>query len=147
MPENTTKPTPVSVSDFIAAVPDPVRRADAETLVALLERMSGEPATMWGPSIIGFGRYRYTYDSGRTGEMCRVGFSPRKAEQVLYLTDGFPRHADLMARLGKHRTGTSCLYIKRLADIDMAVLTQLIEDSLAWMEATYPRNLASSASI
>ena len=140
MPENKTQPTPVSVADFIAAVPDPLRRADAETLVALLGERSGEPATMWGPSIIGFGRYRYTYDSGRSGEMCRIGFSPRKAETVLYLTDGFPRHAELMARLGKHRTGKSCLYIKRLSDIDMGVLTQLVDDSLNWMDATYPRD-------
>ena len=140
MPENKTQPTPVSVADFIAAVPDPLRRADAETLVALLGERSGEPATMWGPSIIGFGRYRYTYDSGRSGEMCRIGFSPRKAETVLYLTDGFPSHGELMARLGKHRTGKSCLYIKRLSDIDMAVLTQLVDDSLNWMDATYPRD-------
>ena len=140
MAETKTKPTAVTVADFIAAVPDPSRRADAETLVALLGERSGEPATMWGPSIIGFGKYRYTYDSGRSGEMCRIGFSPRKAETVLYLTGGFPRHAELMARLGRHRTGKSCLYIKRLSDIDMAVLTQLVDASLAWMDATYPRD-------
>lgn len=140
MAENKTKPTPVSVADFIAAVPDPARRADAETLATLLADLSREPATMWGPSIVGFGRYRYIYDSGRSGEMCRIGFSPRKAETVLYLTDGFPLHADLLARLGKHRTGKSCLYIKRLSDVDMAVLTELIDASLAAIDAAYPRD-------
>ena len=147
MTENTTKPTAVTAADFIAAVPDPSRRADAETLAALLAERSGEPAAMWGPSIIGFGRYRYTYDSGRSGEMCRIGLSPRKAETVLYLTEGFPLHADLLARLGKHRTGKSCLYIKRLSDVDMGLLTELIDASLAWMDATYPRSRASSSSM
>jgi hypothetical protein len=101
-----------------------------------MARLSGEPARMWGPSIIGFGRYRYRYDSGREGEMCRIGFSPRKAELVFYL--GGLEDADLAA-LGPHRRGKGCLYIKRLAGVDMDVLEALIAQSLAYMDAAYPR--------
>lgn len=139
MSEAKTKPTPVNPRDFIDAVEHPVRRADALVLLDLMERLSGEPAAMWGPSIIGFGSYHYRYDSGREGDMCRIGFSPRKAELVLYLVDGFEGHADLLARLGKHRTGVSCLYIKKLADVDMGVVEALITASLAYMDAKYPR--------
>ena len=139
MSEAKTKTTPINPCDFINAVEHPVRCADGLVLLDLMERLSGEPAAMWGPSIVGFGSYHYKYDSGREGDMCRIGFSPRKAELVLYLVDGFDGHADLLARLGKHRTGVSCLYIKKLADVDMAVLEQLITASLAHMDATYPR--------
>jgi hypothetical protein len=139
MAERKTKATAVAPADFIAAVSDPVRRADAETLCALMARLSGEPAAMWGPTIIGFGSYSYTYDSGHSGEMCRIGFSPRKAEQVLYVLGGGEAEAELLARLGKHRTGKSCLYIKRLADVDMGVLEAVIAASLARMDAAYPR--------
>lgn len=135
---NKTQPTVADVTAFIAAVPDPVRRADAETLVQMMTRLSDEPAKMWGPSIIGFGEYHYRYDSGRTGSMARIGFSPRKAEQVLYLVDGYENQAENLARLGKHRTGKSCLYVKRLADIDMAVLEAMIAASLATMAERYP---------
>lgn len=139
MADNRTQPTPASVDAFIAAAQPPERSADAQVLRAMMERLSGERATMWGPSIIGFGRYHYTYDSGREGDMARIGFSPRRAELVLYLVDGFPHHGELMARLGKHRTGKSCLYVKRLADIDTDVLEELILGSLAVMDARYPR--------
>ena len=139
MSDAKTKPTPINPRDFVEAVEHPVRRDDGFVLLDLMERLSGEPAAMWGPSIVGFGSYHYKYDSGREGDMCRIGFSPRKAELVLYLVDGFDGHADLLARLGKHRTGVSCLYIKKLADVDMAVLEQLITASLAHMDATYPR--------
>ncbi|MDV3457749.1 DUF1801 domain-containing protein [Sphingomonas sp. HF-S4] len=91
-----------------------------------------------GPSIVGFGRYHYRYDSGHAGEMCRLGLSPRKPELVLYVLDGSPRQAALLARLGKHKTGKSCLYIKKLADVDMAVLEELVRDQLASMDARYP---------
>lgn len=137
-PANKTQATVADVESFVALVPDATRRADAETLVALMTRLSGEPAKMWGPSIIGFGAYHYRYESGRTGTMARIGFSPRKAETVVYLIDGFTDQAALLARLGKHRTGQSCLYIKRLADIDMAVLEAMITASLATMAARYP---------
>lgn len=139
MAEIKTKATGVSVDAFIAAVPDPVRRGDAEVVRALLERLSGEPAAMWGPTIVGCGSYHYKYDSGHEGTMCRIGFSPRKAELVLYLLGSYPRQDELLARLGKHRTGKSCLYIKRLANVDMGVLEELVRESLADMDARYPR--------
>lgn len=136
--EPTTKPTPVSVDGFIKAVADEKQRADAHKIAAIMERLSGHPPKMWGPSIIGFGSYHYKYDSGREGDMCRIGFSPRKGQTVLYLVDGFEGHAELMARLGKHKTGKSCLYIKRLSEVDEAVLEQLCAESLKWMAAKYP---------
>lgn len=139
MPENKTQPTAASVDAFIAAAQPPERSEDARVIRATMERLSGEPARMWGPSIVGFGGYHYKYDSGREGDMARIGFSPRKAELVLYLLDGFPGHAELMGRLGKHRTGKSCLYIKRLSDIDMGVLEELIAASIAEMDRRYPR--------
>jgi hypothetical protein len=139
MPENKTQPTTASVDAFIAAAEPPQRSEDAKLVRATMERLSGEPAAMWGPSIIGFGSCHYKYESGREGDMPRIGFSPRKAELVFYLSDEFPEHADLMARLGKHRTGKSCLYFKRLSDIDMGVLEQLIAASLADMDRRYPR--------
>jgi len=138
MTELKTKATEVSVADFIAAVADPVRRADAEIVRAMLQRLTGEEPRMWGPTIIGFGSYRYTYDSGHSGEMCRIGFSPRKAELVLYVLTGKDDQAPLLARLGKHRTGKSCLYIKKLADVDMAVLEEITRTAIAHMDATYP---------
>jgi hypothetical protein len=140
MAETKTKPTPVSVSAFIDAVENPVRRDDAKVVCAMLERLTGEPAKMWGPSIIGFGSYHYRYDSGRTGEMCRLGFSPRKAELVLYILTDAPGEADKLARLGKHKTGKSCLYVKKLADVDMAVLEEIAADTLAAMDRKYPRH-------
>ena len=138
MAENKTKPTRASVDKFIAGVADEGRRRDAETLRAMMERISGEPAVMWGPSIVGFGHVRYKYASGHGGEMGRVGFSPRARELVVYIVDGFPRHQHLMDRLGKFRIGKSCLYIKRLDDVDEAVLTDLIQESLDYMAIKYP---------
>jgi Domain of unknown function (DU1801) len=139
MADRKTKPTAIAPRDFLAAVQPAVRRDDGLALLDFMERVSGEPAAMWGPSIVGFGSYHYKYDSGREGDMCRVGFSPRKAELVLYVQDGFPAHAGLLARLGKHRTGVSCLYIKKLADVDLAVLEELISTSLTFMDVKYPR--------
>ena len=138
MAENKTKPTEADVGAFIEAVPDPQRREDGRKVRAMMERISGEPAKMWGPSIVGFGRYHYRYDSGHEGDMARTGFSPRAKELVLYLTDGFPRHQALMDRLGKYRTGKSCLYIKRLSDVDESVLEALIAESLDYMREKYP---------
>ena len=137
--ENKTKETVASVDDYIAAVADLGQRADAEKIRALMERLSGEPARMWGPSIIGFGSYHYKYESGREGDMCRIGFSPRKGQTVLYLIDGFEGQPELMAGLGKHKTGKSCLYIKKLADINEAVLEELCARSLAYMADKYPQ--------
>lgn len=138
--ENKTQATVAHVEDFVTGIADENQRADARSLIALMTRLSGEPATMWGPSIIGFGRYRYRYDSGREGEMCRIGFSPRKGQAVLYLIDGFKGQAELMAKLGKHKTGKSCLYVKRLSDIDLVVLEDMCRSSLAYMAAEYPES-------
>jgi hypothetical protein len=138
MAENKTQATLVDAGSFIDAVADPARREDARTLAALMARVSGEPATMWGPSIVGFGAYDYRYDSGRTGTMARIGFSPRKAESVLYIVEGFDGYSELLARLGKHRTGKSCLYIKRLADVNAGVLEELVSASWAEMARRYP---------
>ncbi|WP_066476937.1 MULTISPECIES: DUF1801 domain-containing protein [unclassified Sphingomonas] len=143
MAEAKTKPTPMSPDAFIAAVENPQRREDARLVADLMARLSGEPAVMWGPSIIGYGRYRYQYDSGRSGEMCRIGFSPRKANLVLYLISGFAAHDALLARLGKHRTGASCLYVNRLGDIDLDILEQLIRGALDEMDRRYPREAAA----
>lgn len=131
MAENKTKPTEVRVEAFLEAVPDPVRRADGKALSALMARASGREPVMWGPSIVGFGLYRYRYESGREGEMCRVGFSPRKAELVIYGTGSAPGRDALLARLGKHKTGKGCLYVKRLADVDLDVLDALIRAGFA----------------
>jgi hypothetical protein len=139
MAETKTKPTQMKVADFIDAAPDAVRREDAKTLVALMSRISGEEPVMWGPSIIGFGSYHYRYESGHEGDACRLGFSPRKAELVLYVLIGSPEQEAQLARLGKHRTGKACLYIKKLADVDMAVLEEIVRGALAWMDARYPR--------
>ena len=136
--ENKTKQTVASVDDHIASVADPNQRADAGKIRALMERLSGEPAKMWGPSIIGFGSYHYKYESGREGDMCRIGFSPRKGQTVLYLIDGFDGQPELMTKLGKHKTGKSCLYVKRLSDVDGEVLEELCTRSLAFMAEKYP---------
>ena len=136
--ENKTQPTATSVEAFIAAVPDARRRAEAEAVDAIMQRVSGEEPQMWGPSIIGYGTYHYRYDSGREGDMCRIGFSPRKAQLVVYIVDGFPGHAELLARLGKHKTGKSCLYLTRLDGVDLAVLEELCAASWAEMARLYP---------
>jgi hypothetical protein len=133
MAEAKTKPTAVSVDSFLAQVADPVRQADCRKVAAMMVRATGAPACMWGPSIVGFGRYRYKYDSGREGESMVVGFSPRKSELTVYIVPGFERYAELLARLGKVKTGKVCLYIKKLADVDEAVLKELIDASVAAM--------------
>jgi hypothetical protein len=136
--EPKTLPTDADPAAFVAAVPDPTRRRDAETLLAMLAEVSGEPPVVWGDGLVGFGRYRYRYASGREGDWPRIAFSPRKAQSVLYLMDGFDGREELLSRLGPHRTGASCLYLKRLADVDPAVLAELCRASLARMAALYP---------
>ena len=140
MAEIKTKATEVSVDAFIEAVENPVRREDAKKVRAMFERLTGEPAKMWGPTIIGFGSYRYQYESGHSGVMCRMGFSPRKAELVLYVLteDGGERERAQLARLGKHRTGKCCLYVRKLADVDEGVLEELATDTFAYMNEKYP---------
>ncbi|WP_433284674.1 DUF1801 domain-containing protein [Micromonospora sp. CA-244673] len=123
-----TVPTDASVDDFLAAVPDDRRRADAERLCALLREVTGEPPVMWGPSIVGFGTYRYTYAGGRTGDWPLVGFSPRKQQLVVYLVGGYEeRYPSVLARLGPHKTGKGCLYLKRLDDVDESALRELVD--------------------
>ncbi len=129
MADIKTKPTKASVTAFIRALPDPEQRKEAKTLLALFRRVTGEPARMWGPTIIGFGRYHYRYASGHEGDMCRAGFSPRKGSHVLYVLDNAPGQAELLKRLGKFTTGKVCLYVKRLADIDLGVLEKLVAAS------------------
>lgn len=140
MAENKTKPAPASAGAFFDAVSDPQKRDDARRLAASMERLSGEPPKMWGSSIVGFGSYRYKYDSGREGEAARIGFSPRAKELVIYLFEGSEERGDILGRLGKHRIGRACLYIKQLTDVDMAVLEELIAASLAAMDEKYPRS-------
>ena len=136
--ELKTKATETGVAAFIDAVADEKQRADAYKIVKMMERLSGHPPKMWGPSIVGFGSYHYKYASGHEGDMARIGFSPRKANIVLYITDGFANYAELMTKLGKHKLGKSCLYIKRLSDVDEVVLEQLCAESLKWMNGKYP---------
>jgi len=138
MAEQKTRPTAVSVEEFIAAVEDPKRREDARALVALIEAETGETATMWGSSIIGFGRYHYRYDSGHEGDACLVGFSPRKANLVLYMAADAPARADMLARLGKHKSGKGCIYLNRLSDVDEGVLREMARVSVATLKARYP---------
>ena len=131
--ENKTQATVASVDAFLDAIADLPRREDCRRVRALMEAATGAPAVMWGPSIVGFGRYRYRYASGREGEWPVTGFSPRKNDLTLYLMPGFEQQAALMAKLGKHKTGKSCLYLKRLADVDRVVLEELITRSVAAM--------------
>lgn len=138
MSANKTQPTRASVAQFLAEVPDAERRADAQSLCATMERVTGEPAMMWGKDMVRFGRYRYRYESGREGEWLVVGFSPRARELVIYLLGDAADRAELLARLGPYRMGKSCLYVKRLADIDCDVLEQLIAQSFAAVRARYP---------
>jgi hypothetical protein len=130
MADSKTKPTKVSVKSFIEELADEARRADAKALVRLMQSATGERPTMWGPSIIGFGSYHYTYESGREGDAPMAGFSPRKAATVIYGL-GLGDYEALLAKLGKHTTGKGCLYIKRLADVDKKVLEALVLKSVA----------------
>ena len=120
-----TVPTNASVDDFIAAQPDESRRADCWRLVGLMRAATGEQPCLWGASLVGFGTYRYHYASGRSGDWPVVAFSPRKNDLTVYIMPGFDRYPDLLNRLGRHKTGKSCLYLKRLADVELSVLQEL----------------------
>ncbi len=140
--EIRTKATEVSVADFIAAVPEVRRREEAGVIDAMHRRVTGHEPKMWGPSIIGYGSYDYAYDSGRSGTMCRAGFSPRKAAMTLYLMGHYcnrqPEADALLAKLGKYKNGKSCLYINKLADVDLDVLEKLVALSWDVMNERYP---------
>ena len=129
MSQNKTRPNTSSVTLFIEAVDDDLKKADCYTLIDLMKDITGKEAVMWGPSIIGFGSYHYKYDSGREGDMMLTGFSPRKQNLTLYIMAGFAKYEKLMRKLGKHKTGKSCLYIKRLSYVNIDVLTELIKAS------------------
>lgn len=133
MAELKTKPTKDSVKKFLATVTDDQRRRDCEVIVKIMSQATGARPEMWGPSIVGFGRYHYKYASGRDGDWMVTGFSPRKNDLTLYLMAGFESVPQLMKRLGKHKTGKSCLYIKKLEDIDLDVLRELVKKSVAKM--------------
>lgn len=133
MAENKTKPVENMVDPFLDKVTPDVRLADARALIPMMTRISGEQPVMWGPSIIGFGSVHYRYESGREGDTPRIAFSPRKAELVFYVGASTPNIAALLPGLGKHKTGKSCLYVKRLADVDVAVLERIVQT--AWDNA------------
>ena len=137
--ENKTQVTSVDPKDFIAAVEHPTRKADAEALLDFFDRVVGLKAQMWGPSIIGYGRYHYKYDSGREGDMILTGFSPRKSNLVFYIMPGYRAEEmqEKLSRLGKHKLGKSCLYVNKLADIDMDVLEEIVLDGVAYMRDKY----------
>lgn len=124
--QNTTAPTDVPVEEFIAEVDHPVRRADAEVLDAMFRRITQQDPVMWGPAMVGYGQYHYEYASGHSGDALATGFSPRKASLSLYGLTGQPEAPDLLAELGKHKLGKACLYINKLADVDLDVLEELI---------------------
>ena len=130
MTENKTQKTGARVEDFINSVENKTRREDGFTLLAMMKEITGEDPEMWGPSIIGFGDYHYKYESGREGDFFLTGFSPRKSSLSLYVMAGFEEYDALLASLGKYRKGAACLYINKLADVDMAVLRRLIQESV-----------------
>jgi hypothetical protein len=143
--ETKTRPTGRSVEAFLAAVPDERRRRDARTALALLKRVTGLPPRMWGPSIVGFGSYHYRYESGREGDMCLAGFSPRATATVFYLLAGLREQAPLLARLGPHGLGQGCLYVRRLEDVDLGVLERIVAGSVASVRRAWPAAAAPVA--
>ena len=137
MAENKTKPTKQSVTEFIRSIEDTQKRADVKKVAAMMRKATGARAAMWGPSIVGYGQYHYKYASGREGDFLLTGFSPRKQALTVYIIAGFKPFDSLMKKLGKYKTGKSCLYIKRLSDIDESVLERLIVQSVKHMRNNY----------
>lgn len=138
MAENKTMPTDASVPDFIAAVANETRRQDAYLLLELMNRITGFEPCLWGDSLIGYGHYRYKYKSGHGGEFFLTGFSPRKAATTIYIMPGFKQYGPQLAKLGKHKHSVSCLYVTRLSNIDLAVLEDIVTDSVSRMKKLYP---------
>ena len=138
MAENKTKPNGASVEDYIDSRASEQQRADCQKLMALLRKLTRQALKMWGPSVVGYGRYRYTYESGRTGEAPIAGFAIRGRELVMYLMADDDQQRSLLAKLGKHRMGKSCLYFKSLADLDVSVLEKLVAGSIAGVRRKYP---------
>ncbi len=136
--DNKTVASDIDPRAFLAAVEHPVRRADGLVLLDLFAEVSGFVPVMWGPSIIGYGRYHYQYDSGREGDFLATGFSPRKANLSIYIMPGYQDYSDILSRLGKHKLGKSCLYVNKLAEIDLLVLRELIETGLKDLATFWP---------
>jgi len=133
-----TQPNHQSVQDFLQQIEDPDQQKDALRILQIMEKISGKTAQMWGDSMIGFGSYHYRYASGREGDWFLTGFAPRKKQLSLYIMAGFDQYDTLLQKLGKYKTGKSCLYIKKLADVDEAILKELIRQSVTYMQKQYP---------
>lgn len=138
MAENKTQITQVSADDFIAQIDHPTRAADARVLDEMFQRITGFAPKMWGPTIIGYGKYHYIYESGREGDSIATGFSPRKTSLSVYIMPGYTDFSEILARLGKHKIGKSCLYINKLSDVDLSVLEELIRAGLKDLAAKWP---------
>lgn len=137
MAEQKTRQNKASVAAFLAAIEDPQQRRDAKKISAMMRAASGSRARMWGTAIVGFGSYHYKYASGREGDWPLVGFSPRKQNLALYIMAGFSDFQGLLSKLGKHKTGKSCLYVKRLDDVDPIILRKLVDQSIKYMRKKY----------
>lgn len=137
MAELKTKPTTMSVEKFLNSVEDEKKRSDSFKILEMMKQVTKEKPKMWGPSIVGFGKYHYKYESGHEGDMCITGFSPRKQNLTIYIVPGFTKYDDLLSKLGKVKTSVSCLYIKKLEDVDEKVLKKLIERSVKDMKKMY----------
>ena len=138
MTQNKTQATTQQVNEFIADVPHATRQADARVLDAMFQRITGFSPKMWGPTIVGYGQYHYVYDSGREGDCCATGFSPRKANLSIYIMPGYQDYSEILSRLGKHKIGKACLYVNKLADIDMDVLEELVRAGLKDLNEKWP---------
>jgi hypothetical protein len=140
MAENKTKPTELSVQEFINCIEDVSKRKDSQYVLKLMEDITKVKPKMWGASMVGFGSYHYKYDSGHEGDFFRAGFSPRKQALTLYIMAGFSKYDELMAKLGKFKIGKSCLYIKKLEDVNLDILKELIISSVEYMHKRYPED-------
>ena len=138
MAELKTKVNELSVEAYFDAIVDETRRDDCQTLAKLMSRVTQHPPKMWGNSIVGFGAYHYKYASGHEGDTCAVGFSSRKGDISVYILSGFDEHEALLAKLGKHKVGKACLYIRRLSDLELPILEQLVARSIAEVRRRYP---------
>lgn len=136
MAQLKTKKNEASVVEFLNSVEDEKKRRDSFAILDLMSEVTREEPTMWGPSIIGFGSYHYKYESGREGDWFKTGFSPRKKSLTLYIMDGFLQYDDLLRKLGKYTTGKSCLYVKKLEDIDLPTLRKLVKQSVEYVAET-----------
>lgn len=137
MATNKTVPTKTSVTEFIRTLDSSQRRADSKVIMKMMRKITGHRPVMWGDTLIGYGKYHYVYDSGREGDACLTGFSPRKQNMVIYIMPGFKSYSALLKKLGKHKTSVSCLYFNKLADLDCQVLEKLIEKSVVEMRKRY----------